>query len=235
MTAIIMTNMTSPITESEHSFEQIINILEGESDPERAEKMAAYMRKRFEFFGVPAPQRREATKQILAEVRKVEIIDWHLIERLWADTRRESHYLALDYLAAKSRCLSVDDIPALERLVRSNQWWDSIDPLSIIIGNIGLTDKRLADIMLEWSSDSDFWVRRVAIDHQLGRKSRTDETLLSTIICNNFGSREFFINKAIGWSLRDYSKTNPSWVRDFVKEHRDEMSRLSIREASKYL
>ena len=88
--------------------------------------------------------------------------------------------------------------------------------------------------MLEWSTDEDFWVRRIAIDHQLCRKERTNTELLEKILVNNFGSSEFFINKAIGWSLRDYSKTNQDWVRNFVETHKDKMDKLSIREASKY-
>ena len=80
--------------------------------------------------------------------------------------------------------------------------------------------------MLEWSTDEDFWVRRIAIDHQLCRKERTNTELLEKILVNNFG---------IGWSLRDYSKTNQDWVRNFVETHKDKMDKLSIREASKYL
>lgn len=89
--------------------------------------------------------------------------------------------------------------------------------------------------MLEWSLDDDFWVRRVAIDHQLCRKEKTNTELLEKILVNNFGSDEFFINKAIGWSLRDYSKTNPEWVRAFVEKHADRMSKLSVKEAGKYI
>jgi 3-methyladenine DNA glycosylase AlkD len=89
--------------------------------------------------------------------------------------------------------------------------------------------------MLIWSTDQDFWIRRVAIDHQIGRKDKTNEELLETILINNFGSHEFFINKAIGWSLREYSKTNPRWVKDFIESHRSQMAPLSIREASKYI
>ena len=73
--------------------------------------------------------------------------------------------------------------------------------------------------MLEWSLDEDFWLRRIAIDHQLGRKEKTNTALLEKILVNNLGSREFFINKAIGWSLRDYSKTDPEWVRDFIRTY----------------
>jgi 3-methyladenine DNA glycosylase AlkD len=89
--------------------------------------------------------------------------------------------------------------------------------------------------MLQWSTDDNFWIRRVAIDHQIGRKERTNEKLLSLILVNNLGSKEFFINKAIGWSLREYSKTNKEWVKQFITTYRSRMSPLSIREASKYI
>lgn len=89
--------------------------------------------------------------------------------------------------------------------------------------------------MLEWSKDEDFWVRRIAIDHQLYRKEKTNTKLLEAILVNNFGSNKFFINKAIGWSLRDYSKTNPELVIEFVEKCKDKMDKLSIKEASKYI
>ena len=78
-------------------------------------------------------------------------------------------------------------------------------------------------------------MRRLAIDHQLLRKEETDTELLEKILINNLGQTEFFIKKAIGWALRDYSKTNPNWVRDFIERHQAEMAALSIREGSKYL
>ena len=89
--------------------------------------------------------------------------------------------------------------------------------------------------MLKWSKDHDMWLRRVAIDHQLCRKEKTDTALLKKILINNLGSDEFFINKAIGWSLRDYSKTDPAWVRNFIEEYEGLLNTLSIREGSKYI
>ena len=80
-----------------------------------------------------------------------------------------------------------------------------------------------------------FWLRRIAIDHQLNRKEKTNKELLEKIIVNNLGSSEFFINKAIGWSLREYSKTNPAWVKNFINRYKDKLDKLSIREASKYI
>lgn len=72
--------------------------------------------------------------------------------------------------------------------------------------------------MLEWSKDEDFQVRRIAIDHQLCIKKKTNTKLLEAILINNFGSNDFFINKAIGWSLRDYSKANSELVKEFIEK-----------------
>ena len=83
--------------------------------------------------------------------------------------------------------------------------------------------------------DDNIWLRRVAIDHQLLRKEKTDTNLLEKILVNNLNHTEFFINKAIGWALRDYSKTNPQWVKDFIEKYKNNMASLSIREASKYI
>ena len=128
-----------------------------------------------------------------------------------------------------------ENLEKLENYIKTKQWWDTIDCFDRIIGDIGLKDTRVAILMLKWSQDDDFWLRRIAIDHQLLRKDQTDQHLLEKIIVNNLNSDEFFINKAIGWSLRDYSKTDPEWVRNFIEKYRDKMSSLSIKEASKYL
>ena len=116
----------------------------------------------------------------------------------------------------------------LKKYIKTKQWWDTIDGLDKIIGHIGLVDKRVDDLMIQWSVDEDFWLRRVAINHQRGRKNQTNTHLLERIIVNNFGSSEFFINKAIGWSLREYSKTNPAWVSKFVDIYKNKMRRTSI-------
>ena len=141
----------------------------------------------------------------------------------------------MDYLVAMQKFLTYDDVPNIKKYIKSKQWWDTIDGFDRIVGNIAFVDERINDLMIEWSTDEDFWVRRIAIDHQLCRKDKTNTELLEKILINNFGSSEFFINKAIGWSLRDYSKTNPDWVRNFVEVHKQEMDKLSNREASKYL
>ena len=92
----------------------------------------------------------------------------------YADDHREFQYFACDYLAAFQKILTFEDISQIRRYVRQKQWWDTIDCLDRIIGGIGLEDPRVDGVMLEWSLDEDFWVRRVAIDHQLCRKERTN-------------------------------------------------------------
>lgn len=131
--------------------------------------------------------------------------------------------------------VSYDDLFKIEHFVRTKQWWDTIDSLMKVYGFVGLTDKRVDQLMLKWSIDPDKWVRRVAIEHQLLRKDEMNIQLLSQIIENNLDSKEFFINKAIGWALRDYSKTNPVWVKNFIAKHHDHLAKLSIIEGSKYL
>lgn len=216
-------------------YNEIKNSFERLQNADNAKRMSAYMRDRFQFYGIPTPERRTVYKQLLRDEHKTQSIDWNLLEICWQDNHREFQYFVLDYLHAMIKNLHYDDIPEIERYIRSKQWWDTIDGLDRIIGEIGLSDSRVDNIMLEWSTDDDFWVRRIAIDHQLCRKEKTNTTLLEKILINNFGSDEFFINKAIGWSLREYSKTNTEWVRNFIEKHRDEMSPLSIREASKYI
>ena len=160
---------------------------------------------------------------------------WGFLDQCYADEHREFQYLVFDYLASMQKFLTYDDIPKIWKYIKEKQWWDSIDCLDRIIGEIGLSDSRVDELMLQWSLDEDLWVRRLAIDHQLLRKEKTNRELLAQIIVNNLGSKEFFINKAIGWSLRDYSKTDPEWVKDFIDQYKDRMDKLSIREGSKYL
>lgn len=208
--------------------------LEAVADQDKKPQMERYMRDQFPFLGVQSVPRREAEKDFLKSFTAKEV-PFDVIETLWQEPEREFKYVALDLLKKKQKYLVYDDIPRLRQLVQTESWWDTIDTLDRIIGQIGLRDERVNQLMLAWSLDDDFWVRRIAIDHQLNRKEQTNTDLLSQIIQNNFGSQEFFINKAIGWSLRQYSKTDPAWVRQFITQHEPDLHPLSKREASKYL
>ena len=189
---------------------QVLSSFYQARDGERAHQMEAYMRNQFPFLGIPSPQRKLLQRDFIRLSKADKAIDWDFVLELW-------------------------DLPKLRQLVVTKSWWDTVDSLDKTIGNIGFPSLDLDQIMLAWSTDDNFWLRRVAIDHQLLRKDKTKTDLLEKILLNNLHQTEFFINKAMGWSLRDYSKTNPDWVRDFIERNREGLSNLTIREASKYL
>ncbi|MDR3270064.1 MAG: DNA alkylation repair protein [Peptococcaceae bacterium] len=204
------------------------------ADPEKATPMQAYMRGQFAFLGIPTPERRRLSREFLHTMDKTSM-DWAFVIQCWEQPEREFQYIAVEYLEKRAALLTSADIPRLREIAVCKSWWDTIDGLDRIVGDIARRYPEVNEILLAWSLDENIWLRRIAIDHQLARKNQTDTDLLERIIVNNFAQTEFFINKAIGWSLREYSKVNPAWVRDFLARHRDKMAKLSIREASKYV
>ena len=202
---------------------------------EQAQKMSKYMLNKFEYIGIKTPERRKIFKNFFSEYKNEEKIDWEFVNKCWENKHREFQYIAADYLKNMKDKLTIDDIPKFKRLILEKSWWDTIDNLDMTIGALALKDSNVNKILMEWSLDENIWLRRIAIDHQLLRKEKTNTELLEKILKNNLGQAEFFINKAIGWALRDYSKTNPEWVKNFIEENKEKMAKLSIKEASKYL
>ncbi len=212
----------------------IVELLEENYDEEQAVKMSAYMKDNFKFAGIPKPKLKELIKPFLKKTSK-EQLDWNFVFDLWNEDFREAQYVALEYLQKHHKQLVISDIENLKRLIIEKSWWETVDTIDAFVGEIVLIDSSLKTTMLDWAKADNIWLRRVAIDFQQEYKEKTDTELLAKIIEFNLNSNEFFINKAIGWSLRDYSKINPVWVRDFVEKNRDNMSSLSIKEATKLL
>ena len=212
----------------------IFDDLRAVANPKKAAEMRAYMRDQFDFLGVATPVRRAVSRQFLKTTDRNHI-DWPFVADCWNQPEREFQYLAVDYLNVCRRAFSAADIPSLRALIVTKSWWDTVDGIDTVVGDIVARDPGVKQTMLAWSQDDNIWLRRVAIDHQLLRKKDTDVPLLRQIIENNIGQTEFFITKAIGWALRDYAKTDPDWVRNFVDTNRDRLAKLSIREATKHL
>lgn len=215
---------------TEEIFDQVKAAFEKEADLVKAPLMSKYLRNQFAFYGIQSQARKACYKEELKILKKAPL-DWELVDLAWSDEHREFQYFACDYLRAKG--IELSDLAKIKKLIVAKSWWDTIDSLIKPIGMLS-TQIDLSNEMLAWSKDDNFWVRRAAIEHQLTLKDQTKPDLLSQIIINNLGSQEFFINKAIGWALRDYSKINPDWVSQFIETH-PELSPLSKREASKYL
>jgi DNA alkylation repair enzyme len=214
--------------------QMLLKELQNLANADDARAMKAYMRGRFEFLGVKTPARRKAAKAFFKKHGGADI-DWRFVRQAWEHPFREMQYAALDYLETRKNLLRPGDLPQLKKLAQTKSWWDTIDFLDRLAGGIIAGFPETRPIILQWSRDEDIWLRRLAIDHQLLRKDQTDQHLLEQIVVNNLDQTEFFINKAIGWALRDYSKTNPEWVKNFIRQHHGKMAPLSIREASKYL
>ncbi len=159
-------------------YQQLKQKLVENSDPELATQMKKYLRNKFEFYGLKSPERRKSYHDLIKVEKKNKKIDWNFLDQAWSDTHREAQYFVCDYLISLERFLTFEDLDHIFYYVKSKQWWDTIDSLIKPIGKIGLRDGRVDDLMLAWSKDNDFWVRRVAIEHQLLRKNKMNTELL---------------------------------------------------------
>ena len=213
----------------------LISDLEKNRNELLAVSMERYMQDKFSFLGVRGATRTEIYKKYFPEARKSKVIDWDFVESCWNKEEREFQYVVVYYLKTMQKFLKREDISRLKYLIVTKSWWDTVDLLAKVVGSLVIRIEGYDQIMLEWSKDSNIWLKRVAILYQLSLKEKVDKQVLERILVNNLGDSEFFINKAIGWALRDYSKFNPEWVREFIEKNKNGMANLSIREASKYL
>lgn len=210
------------------------------TDPGQAQAMRAYMKNRFEFLGIPAPERRKACVDIIRQLKTADADQLLAVATdLWACKEREYQYLAVDILARHYRRLRPEDVPALLALAQQKSWWDSVDGLAGVLGDLlrlHLTgDREIQKTMDAALLHEDFWVRRIALLHQLGWREKTDVDRLCRYALTLAGEDEFFIRKAIGWALRDYAWHDPAMIKTFLDQHKDQFSALTQREASKNL
>ncbi len=199
--------------------------------------MAAYMKDQFDFLGLPAAVRRAAQKPVLtasAPADHDELV--RFAEACWNEPEREFQYVAADVLRKRVSTLEASDLPRLRELITTKSWWDTVDALAVhVVGGLVRTHPELSDDMDRWITDADLWVARTAMLHQLMWKSDTDQERLFRYVRLQAGHRDFFMRKAIGWALRQYSRTDPDAVRAIVAELDGQLSRLSKREALKHL
>jgi len=215
----------------------IRDALRDAADAQRAPGMQAYMKSPMPFRGVPMPAVRAITKAAarthpLLTVEELETA----VRTLWDEAEfREERYAASALLATKIGAGRLELVPLYEHLATTGAWWDHVDDLAHRVAELhDAHPTEAAAIVRRWSRADDFWLRRLAIISQLGRRDRVDRALLAGVIEPNIADPEFFIRKAIGWALREYARVEPEWVRTFVADH-DDLSALSKREALKHL
>ncbi|WP_282692139.1 DNA alkylation repair protein [Streptomyces sp. CC208A] len=206
-------------------------------NPFRAQEMVAYMKGVAPFLGIRTPERRALSRTVLDGTPRPAEPDCAAVAlRCFALPEREYHYFAVDYLRRHVKRCSSGFLPVARRLVTTVSWWDTVDHLAAhVVGGLVAADPALAGEMDVWIDDEDPWTARTALLHQLRFKEGTDADRLFSYCLRRAADTDFFLRKAIGWSLREYAKTAPGEVRAFVAENRSLFSPLSVREALKHL
>jgi 3-methyladenine DNA glycosylase AlkD len=211
-------------------------LFEQNADPSQAAPMKKYMRDQFEYLGIKTPKNVALQKEFFEEHGFPKLSELELVLRdLWSLPQREFQYVAVGLLGRFNKELPAKFIKTIEYMLVTKSWWDTVD--SIAGGTVGIHFRRFPDVrakyLAKWRASDNFWLRRTTILFQLTYKKETDFDLLCEIICENLDSKEFFINKAIGWSLRQYARIDPKAVTKFVKS--TALHPLSRREAMKHL
>ncbi len=216
----------------------IENSLRACADPQQAAPMKAYMLGQFEFLGIRAGPRRDVLKGLPKFTGTAgDLLD--LAESLWQLPEREFQYVAIDLLARHHKRLAVTDLPRILQCVQERSWWDTVDGLAGVVGDLLLRAKTTQpDVQCQMDAcltHSHLWVRRVAMLHQLGWKDQTDQVRLFRYALTLAPEKDFFIRKAIGWALRDHARVQPDAARNFLAQYADQWSGLTRREAGKHL
>lgn len=216
---------------------ELQQIFEANQDSDNAIKQEAYLKHQFRFLGIPKPTRSKLEKEFINNTKsldKEEIIA--IVFELASLGYREYLYTAQMVLHANYKQFNYDDILTLVDITRTNQWWENTDGFQSFLKKwFRANPESIRPFILEFYKDDNMWMRRLAIIAQLGMKELTDEVALTRALRYNFKYDEFFIQKAIGWALRDYSKTNPKMVSEFIGKYNSKLSNLAIREGSKYI
>ncbi len=211
------------------------------SNPAKALQQQVYLKSSMPHYGLTAPVLRKLTKEKIREHPMPDPTTWRATAlELWRKAEyREERYAAIELIGfSRYRSwLDLAALPLLEEMIVTGAWWDIIDPIATSFFGLLLTNHptQMRKILRKWSKDDDPWRRRTAILAQLKFKGATDEKLLFELIKPSMDERYFFLRKAIGWALREYAKTAPDCVIEFVTEHSERLSPLSKREALRIL
>lgn len=216
----------------------IIEKFEQNADEKRAIGASNYMKGKFLFYGVDATTRKAIQKEWFGLLKQNDksINRWEIVRELWEKEYRELHYVAIDWMNSwKKDTLQKKDIEHFEWLITNHSWWDSVDAIaSNVLGTYFKQFPEQVELVIsEWRNDSNMWLNRSCLIYQLKYKNDVNFELLKSLIQQYQTVKEFFIQKAIGWALRQYSKFNPEAVRDFIEEIN--LQGLARREGGKYI
>ena len=214
--------------------------LEAEADSSKATEMQRYMKSEMPFHGVQAPMQKKIFNAVFKQYPLFDETVWHeAVLDLWREAScREERYasIALSGIKYYRAFQGMKSLPMYDEMIVTGAWWDYVDSLSNRLGEL-LEDcpAPMTKKMASWAKHKNMWKRRASIICQLKLKRKTDTDLLFDNIRINMADSEFFIRKAIGWALREYSKTSPDAVISFIHKHAKALSPLSKKEGLKVL
>ncbi len=217
---------------------RIRSLLKASANNENAVAMQKYMKSEMPFRGVKSASNKEIVRIAINENPITSFDQYNeVITELWKAEYREERYAAIALARRYERFQTLESLPIYRMMIETGAWWDYVDGIACnLIGNLlRKYPLQMKSILHEWIMDSDLWIRRSAILSQNRFKSETDHQMLFHFCKICLHEKSFWIRKAIGWALRDYSKSEPDRVRDFVQSNSNKMSGLSKREASKYI
>ena len=203
------------------------------SDKEIASKQAAYLKNKFVHFGLKTPVRREITKPVAIGLKSYSVDDiLHFVTICFNQSEREFHHFGVDVLGRYCKKIPKGNLNYIRNCIQTHSWWDTVDFLAakVLAAYLNNYPEEIIE-MDKWILDDDMWIRRSAILFQLKYKQNLNEELLFKYCKLTMHEKEFFIKKAIGWTLREHAKTNKKAVEIFVKENEKELSNLSKKEA----
>lgn len=216
-------------------FQTAQSLFREHGDPTVAQGQMAYMRNQFEFFGLKMPAWTALAKQLHQELGIPTGEELHELAQLcFADEHRELHYYALQTVEKALKNQPEGFINVLEELILTNSWWDTVDWIAKLVGlHFKRYPELIAPVTQRWMDSGELWLQRVCLIFQLSYKEKTDSALLFGTIRRVAGSKEFFLQKGAGWALRQYARTDPDAVRNFVNG--EKLAPLTRREALKHL
>lgn len=224
--------------EAEAYYEKLKEFFYEQRDSDNAAPMKAYMKNHFDFLGIKTPLRKELFRSFSKKQKLPDLTEsLKLSKLLWHDPYREMQYLALDILEKNVRNMDDTFLDRFVWLIIHKSWWDTVDRIAPnLCGKVLLKypDKK-QKLSRQWNRSDNIWLQRTSILFQLKYREHTDFDLLKEYILNHADSQEFFVQKASGWALRQYSKHNSVAVRTFLEKHQSKLSKLTVKEGSKYV
>lgn len=215
--------------------EQAQALYSAHANPDNAAPMQQYMKQIAPFLGIKTPLRRQLSKQFWQTygIPPIEQVP-EVVRALYSMPYRELHYLAIELVEFYAKKWQPKDLDLLEYIITTHSWWDSVDAVRKTVGVLLLRHPQLQEpATRQWLASGNQWLQRMSLIFQLGYKKNTNLDLLYYNILSLANSKAFFIQKAIGWILREYARTDAAEVRRFVAA--TQLPALSRREAMKHL